>query len=249
MPSTPQSGLRYPSLSDDPNVPEDIQNLATDLDSRIIPRFTSTATRDSAITSPTEGQVCYVTGSDVLQYYSGSAWRGLGTQLIAENILTGTAATVTFSGLPTYFNSLRVLILARGDTASTLTASRMRFNGDSTAVYDVEQILANGATVAAAEGLNGTFAEVGEIAAASAVAGSAAMMEIVIPFYRGTTFWKPFISHHMLQAQASGGAANSIYTKQWVGRWRNTGAITSIEFSLAAGNYIAGSSFALYGMT
>lgn len=76
MPNTPQANLRYPSLSDTPNVPTDIQELATDVDSLVIPRYATTVARDAAITSPTEGQVCYVsaTGVKTLFQYSGSTW-------------------------------------------------------------------------------------------------------------------------------------------------------------------------------
>ena len=36
--------------------------------------FASAAARDSAITSPQEGQTCYLKDTDVIQAYSGSAW-------------------------------------------------------------------------------------------------------------------------------------------------------------------------------
>jgi len=36
--------------------------------------FATAAARDSAITSPQEGQTCYLKDSDVIQAYSGSAW-------------------------------------------------------------------------------------------------------------------------------------------------------------------------------
>jgi len=39
-----------------------------------IPVFASSTARDAAITSPSEGQHCFLSDTDALQYYSGSAW-------------------------------------------------------------------------------------------------------------------------------------------------------------------------------
>lgn len=166
---------------------------------------------------------------------------------IAENILVGTAASVTFSSIPQTFRHLNLKMLTRGDTAAAFTVARIRFNGDTGANYDNEQISANGASLAAFETLNATGSDVGESAAATAVAGSSSFHLVQIPFYTGTTFWKSLSTLHQLQAQTSGGAANAHYAKVWVSRWRNTGAITSITIFPAAGNFIAGSSFILYG--
>lgn len=80
MPNTPGAGLSYPALSDVPNVPSDMQALATDLDSQVVPRFATAVARDAAITSPVEGQLCYLSAAGVkeLQKYDGAAWRGMG---------------------------------------------------------------------------------------------------------------------------------------------------------------------------
>lgn len=80
MGTTTINGFRYPGLSDDVNVPEDIQNLATDVDKVVIPKFSSTTARDAAITAPVSGQACYIdntsTGLHVMQIYRGS-WRNM----------------------------------------------------------------------------------------------------------------------------------------------------------------------------
>lgn len=167
---------------------------------------------------------------------------------INESVLTGTAATVTFSGIPQTFRALRLLCMCRGDTAAAFVTARLRFNGDSAGNYDAEQDSASGSTAAAFESLNQTGADIGEATASTAVAGSVSIMDVSIPWYTNTVFWKSLISTHMLQAQTSGGAAGAIHSKQWVSRWRNTGAITSITIYPTAGNFISGSSFVLYGL-
>jgi hypothetical protein len=81
--TTAIAALRYPGLSDDVNVPEDIQNLATDVDKFVVSRHTSTTNRDAAITAPVAGQACYVdnttTGLHAAQIYR-SSWRNLAEQ-------------------------------------------------------------------------------------------------------------------------------------------------------------------------
>jgi hypothetical protein len=166
---------------------------------------------------------------------------------IAENILVGTSASISFASIPQTFRNLVLKIVARGDTAATSVTGRIRFNGDTGANYDSEQVSGNGASVAAFETLAATGGDIGETAAASTVAGSCSVYTVSIPWYAGTTFWKGWSSSHALMLQASGGAANAMYSKHWTGRWKNTAAITSITIVPGSGNFIAGSSFALYG--
>lgn len=170
---------------------------------------------------------------------------------IDRQILVGTAASITLpsvGSIPGTYSALRLLCMCRGDTAAAFTTTRLRFNADSGANYDSEQDSAAGSSATAFEALNATGADIGESTAASAVAGSVSIMDVSIPFYTNTTFWKSIISVHMLQGQTSGGQAGEIRAKQWVSRWRNTAAITSITILPGAGNFIAGSSFALYGI-
>lgn len=90
MPTTP-GGLRYPASSASPNVPADIQNLATDTDSRIIPRYATTTARDTGIPSPVDGQVVSIAGK--LQLRTGGAWMGL-----TKGVVGGIASVGLSSG-------------------------------------------------------------------------------------------------------------------------------------------------------
>lgn len=163
---------------------------------------------------------------------------------IAESVLSGTAASVTFSSIPATYRTLLLHITARGDNATTFISTRLRFNSDATAVYDSQQVLGNGASALAGETINGTSIEIGEMAAASATAGACGIMVITVPVYTGTTFWKTLISNHSL---STGTGSGTLHTKQWAGRWRSTAAINAITVLPNAGNYIAGSTFTLYG--
>lgn len=43
-----------------------------------IPVFADATARDAAITSPSEGQHCFLSDTDALQFYTGSAWVAAG---------------------------------------------------------------------------------------------------------------------------------------------------------------------------
>ena len=53
-------------------------NVQTYLMDQAIPVFASATARDAAITSPSEGQHCFLSDTDALQYYTGSAWIAAG---------------------------------------------------------------------------------------------------------------------------------------------------------------------------
>ena len=133
MPTTSSSSLRYPSSSAAPNVPQDMQNLATDLDRKVIPSFANIAARTAAIPSPTLGQTCSVAG--VLHTYDGTAWRWQRTGII------GSQSTNT-SGFLSVSHGLGAtptgVIITSGDQATDLLSRVLTFNvssRDSTAFH------------------------------------------------------------------------------------------------------------------
>jgi hypothetical protein len=180
-----------------------------------------------------------------LEIRGASAWNEFRAPKIAENILGSAASSVTFSSIPTTFRHLQLWIMSRGDAAASFVEVRLRFNGDTGANYDSEQITGNAGTATAFESIAATSIQVGEAAAATASSGSCGMSVINIPWYNNTTFHKMITSSHGLSV---GTATTAMHSKHWSGRWRNTGGITSITLLASSGNFIIGSSFALYGM-
>lgn len=79
---TPINGIRTTLLSDSPvNILTTTQNMADDLDTRLLPRYATTALRDAAIPSPVEGMAAYVTSTSAgaqngcMSVYDGAVWR------------------------------------------------------------------------------------------------------------------------------------------------------------------------------
>lgn len=74
MPTTAtKQGITMPTFGDAPAVPTDLLNLWNDMISRGLPRYASTAQRDTEWPSPTEGQHAVAAG--VLYVYQGAAWK------------------------------------------------------------------------------------------------------------------------------------------------------------------------------
>jgi hypothetical protein len=78
-------------------------DVNTYLMNQSVATFSSTSARNSAITSPVEGQLAYINTNDALTYYDGSAWQNLlfSTAWVAytptlTNITLGSGGTSAF---------------------------------------------------------------------------------------------------------------------------------------------------------
>ena len=180
-----------------------------------------------------------------IEIYDGAAFRNTaGPVKIGEFILGSATPDVTFSSIPGSYRSLEIHAIARCDGAATLVNAGTQFNADTGANYDSQHVHGVNATVAAAETVAGTSMAM-ELTGNTATANTATAMVIKIPWYAGTTFHKELLID---QGLTSGTGSGNLYRKIWTGRWRNTAAITSIRLFPIAGNFMTGSSFALYGI-
>jgi len=82
--STPTTinGFPKPDLSDSPNISTAVGNFADAIDSRVIPIFSTTGARDTAIPSPTYGMHCEVTGTQEYYRYNGTTWVSAAPRII-----------------------------------------------------------------------------------------------------------------------------------------------------------------------
>jgi hypothetical protein len=113
--------------------------------------FASAAARDAAVTSPQEGNACYLKDTDAVMTYSGSAWvavggAGGGMTLINTGGTTLTGASVSVSSIPTTYNNLYVVIrdyVTNTDNDGLL----VRFNSDTASNYAQRVEFASGAAL------------------------------------------------------------------------------------------------------
>jgi len=164
---------------------------------------------------------------------------------IAEQILVGTTASVTFSSIPSTFRNLMIHAVCRSNNASLATTLNMRFNGDTGNNYGCQHVAAQQTTVSAAETVGVSSIQMRDMTAASATASYPSLYTINIPWYAGTTFMKLCAAEN---EWSNGTASGGVVSFTLKGRWSSTAAINSITLLPGAGSFIAGSSFALYGL-
>jgi len=118
--------------------------------------FADSTARDAQISSPVEGQFCYLADSNVLQFYNGSSW----ASYIGDGDITGvtitTAATSGLSGGATASSgafSSTLAIAPASATAATVAVADIILIGDAddsnalkkTTVQDVVNLAGGGA--------------------------------------------------------------------------------------------------------
>lgn len=198
--------------------------------------FASAAARDAAVTSPQEGNFCYLKDTNVTQYYTGSAWAavgGAGWTLLTSGTLSG--ATTTTSTFSTSYTDLRVYVLnflPASDNAEFL----MRFNADSGANRHF------GASNSPQ--LNQPFAQTSvNMATGNDNSVNTGIIVIDIPSYSNTTTWKIANSRN---ATVDDATTTNLNIENRIGAYNQTTAISSLSFIPSTGNFTSGS-YLVYG--
>ena len=111
--------------------------------------FANATARDAAVTSPQEGNSCYLKDTDVIQVYSGSSWvtksgGGAAWTTLASGSLSGTEVSLT--GFTSTLTALRLEIYS-AQTATATQPLLVRFNSNSSSVYESCAIYSNSTSV------------------------------------------------------------------------------------------------------
>jgi hypothetical protein len=169
-----------------------------------------------------------------------------GGKVISQQLLTGAAATIAFTGIPQTFNHLRIVVLARSSDAGAGGANVLvRFNGDEATNYDWVLTDVKDETEIHLSEVGQGLIYTAFIPKDGDTAAKAGHGIIDIPFYNLTTY------HKMLSFQNAcyiTETAAGVVHREGSGCWNNTAAITSITLSLDSGNYMIGSAAYLYGI-
>ena len=170
-------------------------------------------------------------------------------KLIAKNTLGSSAASVTFSSIPSTYTDLLLIVSARTDRASQIVdVVGVRFNGNtsnySARIISGANTQATSSSVASGAYTWGWFAYA---TAPNATSSTFASNEIVIPNYAGGA--NKSVSS-TFAVENNSGATNEAFLGGIAGLWADTAAITSIDCVVGFGtNFVSGSSFYLYGIT
>ena len=165
--------------------------------------------------------------------------------LISSNVLTSSAASVTFSAIPADYTDLVLRISARCDDSGTFAGLKFTLNSDTSSVYSFTVLYGSGSSAlsdrdSALANARAKFT----VDANDATANTFGNAEIYIPSYLASQN-KPISAFGVTETNAS-----TAYMGASAILWRNTAAITSIQMSEQFGtNLFTGSSFYLYGIS
>lgn len=168
-----------------------------------------------------------------------------GAGAIFDTVLGGSAANIDITGIVATYTNLMLYLSARGDNATTSIGVIMRFNNDSGANYDYENLTASAATVASTETIATTSAFIGNCPANTAGASLFSSHSIFIANYAGTTANKTAEATAALKYGTASGNMVRYLTSCF---WRNSAAISRITLLPATGNFVAGTRATLYAM-
>lgn len=165
--------------------------------------------------------------------------------LISRQVASGSPSSITFSSIPATYANLRLVITARGDTAALQTSIAVQFNGDTGNNYGHDYLLDAGGSVSGGSASSTGSAFIANLTAANSAANVPAIAECLIPAYANTAFCKEVQTRSFcLNHAAVTGQRQIVYTANI---WNSTAAINAIKLLAAAGNFVNGSIFELWG--
>ena len=163
-------------------------------------------------------------------------------KLISSNVLSSSAASVTFSAIPSTYTDLALRWSARS-TYSSAGASWLYLTFNATTTGFSTTLLENAfGTVQSQSFANASNIYAGQIPNLSYGSNIFGTGEYYIPAYTASQNKPISISEVLEQNSASG------YISANAALWRNTAAITSLTLTPEFGSLASGSSFYLYGI-
>jgi hypothetical protein len=169
-----------------------------------------------------------------------------GMQPIFTRTLSNITYTVTFSNIPQTYTDLMILISGRSDFNGAFDGGpSMFFNGLGSLgnYYSDTRLIGDGSSATSARTSDAAI-YLGHVPAATATANSFSNHEIYIPNYRSGSI------KSVIFTGAAETSATTAYVNMRAGTARIAfGAITSIGMYGGAGNWVAGSTFTLYGIS
>lgn len=166
-------------------------------------------------------------------------------QLIASQVLSSSASSVTFSSIPGTYKDLILKCSIRTDFAgSTTSRADIVINGSTSAIYSRTQLRDTAGGVSSFRTANATILFGTTFADAStATSNIFSNDEIYFPSYTNSSN-KVISRYGVAEDNTLTDASVSIQAALF----RSTDAITSIQLTFDSANAIAGSSFYLYGL-
>ena len=169
--------------------------------------------------------------------------------LISSNVLASSAASVTFSAIPSTYTDLVLRCSTRADSSSGSYASYILASINSTTTSGSFTVLSMNSTSTAATSFNATGNTnwLGAANGGGTTANTFSNVELYLPSYTASQN-KPMSVFSVFENNASGVGTGGPWGA-FAELWSSTSAITSISLTLSGGyNFVSGSSFYLYGL-
>lgn len=153
---------------------------------------------------------------------------------IASSTSTGSSNTITFSSIASTYTDLIISGIIKGTNAND---AYLRYNSDTGSNYSDTTLRGTGTTASSVRNTNAVGIDLGAISTIGAT--DVANLTIHIFNYSSTSVNKTCLVRFNL-------ASNQ--TLLLTGLWRSTSAITSLSLFNRGGNWVSGTTFALYGI-
>jgi len=159
--------------------------------------------------------------------------------LIEAKTLGSTTASITFSSIPQTYTDLKIVMSVRSDNTNPSNTVDITFNGNTSSFTNI-YLIGTGSSTASGSNF-GRYA--GAQNSANETANTFSNSEIYIPNYTGSNN-KSYSADGVYENNATAAGQGLV-----AGLWSNTAAITSIGITGYAGNFLATSTFYLYGIS
>jgi hypothetical protein len=171
---------------------------------------------------------------------------GAGQTQLYDNVASGAIASWDVSSISQAYKHLEIVVSGRTDRAATNQQVGIRFNNDTGANYDWQNVRAAAAGTAATESIADTSIVITNMTGTTATASFVGSSLVEIPDYTSSAFYKTVNALSIFQVGTSTGNITELV---YGGTWRNTAAVTRVTvFPYTSGNFIAGSRLTIYGM-
>ena len=165
--------------------------------------------------------------------------------LISSNVLSTSAASVTFSAIPSTYTDLVLRVSARDSQTGTgnFIPLQVQFNNTGVGFYSLTNLLGNGSTASSSRASNrNSFDPQTALNSSSSTTSTFTSIEVYVPNYNATMNYR--VASIISATEQNASAANITTT---AGIFSNSLAINRIDL-IAVSSFVSGSSFYLYGI-
>lgn len=163
--------------------------------------------------------------------------------LIASNTLSSAASSVSFSSIPNTYSDLILRFSARSDAAVQTTGVKIVINNSTSSIYTATGLIGSGNTVTANRETATPNLYIARANGANTTADTFSNYEY---------YFLDYLSSQKKSFSCYGALENNSTSNNWIdanaGLFNSTAAITALKLQTNSGNFVAGSSFFLYGV-